>query len=275
MTGSSPGPTWQRPDVVGAYLSERQTLMPLLDVQEDLIRRLFERHPHAVGRFLDVGSGDGAMSELLIGVKRGAEAVLVDFSEPMLERVELRLERISSRWQAIRGDLSDPAWWKGLPAGSYGAAVSAFAIHHLPTARKRSLFVELFELLEPGAMFVNMDYVSVDGPLKGLFDEQMLANAIRAERDRGGERSEEEVERDVIDDGDDDQPDSAEDQVQWLRAAGFEAAEVHFKWAESAVFGAIKPARGSALLGNRVGSAGPGSRVVGSAGPGNPVGGRD
>jgi tRNA (cmo5U34)-methyltransferase len=246
MSGSPPGAVWQRPDLVGAFLSDRQTLMPLLDVQEDLLRRLFVRHGHRVRRFLDVGSGDGAMSELLLGVEPQAEAVLVDFSEPMLERAKGRLECSASSWTAVRGDLSGPAWRAELPSSAYGAAVSAFAIHHLPSDRKRDLFVELFELLEPGAMFVNMDYVSVDGPLRGLWDEQMVANAIQAERDRGGTRSDEEVERDLFDDGDEDRPDRAEDQVQWLRAAGFEQAEVHFKWAEAAIFGAVKPGGGSA-----------------------------
>ena len=31
-------------------------------------------------------------------------------------------------------------------------------------------------------MFVNMDVVTIDGPLQGLFDEQIVANAIAAER---------------------------------------------------------------------------------------------
>jgi ubiquinone/menaquinone biosynthesis C-methylase UbiE len=245
MSGPAPGAVWQRPDLVGAFLTERQTLMPLLDVQEDLLRRLFARHAHGVRRFLDVGSGDGAMSELLLTVHARAEPVLVDFSEPMLERAEGRLERTASHWQAVRGDLSDPAWGAALPSGLYGAAVSAFAIHHLPSERKRALFGELFELLEPGAMFVNMDYVSIDGPLRGVWDEQMVANAIQAERDRGGSRSDEEVERNIIDDGDEDRPDRAEDQVQWLREAGFDGAELHFKWAEAAIFGAVKPGAGS------------------------------
>jgi tRNA (cmo5U34)-methyltransferase len=244
MSDPSPGATWQGPEIVSAFLSERETLMPMLDVQEDLVRRLLARNPHPVTRFLDVGSGDGAFSELVLSVDPGAEAVLVDFSEPMLEGAERRLAGGSASWKTVRGDLSDPSWTTNLPAGSYGAAVSAFAVHHLPAIRKRALFGELFQLLEPGAMFVNMDYVSVGGPLRGLWDEQMVANALRAERDRGGSRSESEIERDLPDDGDDDRPDSAEDQVRWLLDAGFENAEVHFKWAEAAVFGAIKPAGG-------------------------------
>jgi len=240
MSEGSPGATWQRPELVGTFLSERKTLMPLLEVQEDLVRRLLTRHPLPVRRFLDIGSGDGVMSELVLSLHPQAEAVLVDFSPPMLERAELRLARVDARWQIVRGDLSEPTWAGALPAGSYDAAVSAFAIHHLPAARKRALFGELYELLEPGAMFVNMDYVAIEGPLRGVWDEEMLANAVRAERERGGSRSEAELE-DLFDDDEDDRPDSVGDQLRWLREAGFADAEVHFKWAEAAVFGGVKP----------------------------------
>jgi tRNA (cmo5U34)-methyltransferase len=244
MSASSPGAIWQREDLTEAYLSERQILMPLVEIQEDLIRRLLQRQHHPLRRFLDIGSGDGAMSALVLEVEPQAEPVLVDFSVPMLERAERRMARTSVPWQAVRGDLSDPGWRDGLPAGVYGAAISAFAIHHLPAARKRALFAELFDLLEPGAMFLNMDYVSVVGPLVGLFDEQTDANAIEAERRRGGGRTDEQVKREHAQDGDEDRPDSVEDQLQWLRAAGFTEGEVHFKWAEAAVFGAVKPIGG-------------------------------
>jgi tRNA (cmo5U34)-methyltransferase len=244
MSDASPGAAWQRPELVSTFLSERKVMMPLLEVQEDLVRRLLRRHPHPVARFLDLGAGDGAMSELVLSLHPQAEAVLVDFSEPMLAGAEHRLADGPARWRIVRADLSDPAWHVRLPAGGYGAAVSAFAIHHLPAARKQALFAELHALLDPGAIFVNMDYVLIDGPLRGLWEEQLLANALRAERERGGGRSEAELERDLFADDEDDRPDSTEDQVSWLREACFEQVEVNFKWAEAAIFGAVKPAAG-------------------------------
>jgi ubiquinone/menaquinone biosynthesis C-methylase UbiE len=244
MSSPSPGAAWQRPELVGEFLDERQTVLPLIEVQEDLIRRVFERHDHQIERFLDIGSGDGVMSELLLGLVPQAAPVLVDFSEPMLARAGRRLGGSSRRWQVVRGDLSDPSWTSALPPERYDAAISAYAIHHLPAERKRALFLELFELLAPGALFVNMDCVSVQGPLAGVFDEQMVANAVGAEHEHGGGRSEEEIERELLADDEDDRPDSAEDQLDWLRAAGFEGVELHFKWAEAAVFGAVKPGRG-------------------------------
>jgi tRNA (cmo5U34)-methyltransferase len=237
----TPDAAWQQPALVGEFLQERDTLLPMLGVQEDVVRRLFERHRHPVRRFLDVGSGDGAMTELMLGIHGDAEAVLVDFSEPMLERAHARLDGANRRWSAVQADLGAAGWERELPPGGYDAAVSSYAIHHLFPERKRGLFAELFGVLAPGAMFVNVDVVTLEGPLQGTFDEEMASNAIHAEHRRGGTRSDEEVAAQFVSDESEDRPDSAPDQLQWLREAGYEAVELHFKWAEGAVFGGIKP----------------------------------
>jgi tRNA (cmo5U34)-methyltransferase len=242
VSGSAPAPgaSWQQEELAASFAERRRILVPLLELQEDVVAGLFSRSEHPVRRFLDVGAGAGAMSELMLGTGgAGSEShgVLVDFSQPMLDRAAVNLAGYAGRWQAVIGDLNVPAWRDALPHGRYDAVVSGLAIHHLPSERKPALFAEILELLEPGGMFVNMDYVAVDGPLQGLFDEQMRANAVRAERESGGTRHEHEV--DLEDD--DDRPDTVEDQLRWLREAGFQHTEVHFKWAEAAIFGGVKP----------------------------------
>ena len=69
---------WQGSELVQHFLADRQRLLPLIDVQEDLIERIFKRSGHGVERFVDVGSGDGASSELMLRVFPEAQAVLVD-----------------------------------------------------------------------------------------------------------------------------------------------------------------------------------------------------
>jgi tRNA (cmo5U34)-methyltransferase len=224
---------WQRAELAEEFLDRRQQLLPLIDIQEDLVRRVFERRGRPVARFLDIGAGDGAMTALVRRVFPGSEAVLLDFSEPMLTRAGRRLG--GDRWSAVRGDLSTPAWLQELPGGAYDAAVSSYAIHHLTAERKRSLFAELFGLLAPGAMFVNMDVVLIGGPLAGLFDEEILANAA------AGRAGEGHHEHEPFDDHSEDRPDPIDSQLDWLREAGFEDVELHFKWAEGAIFGAVKP----------------------------------
>ncbi|MCW3018971.1 MAG: hypothetical protein JWN10_1279 [Solirubrobacterales bacterium] len=236
---ATPGAHWQHEELAASFAERRRILIPLLELQEDVLTRLFSRSEHPVKRFLDVGAGAGAMSELMLGAGGAgpeSHAVLVDFSQPMLDRAAVNLAGYAGRWQAVTGDLNDPSWRDALPDGRYDAVVSGLAIHHLPPERKPALFAEILEVLEPGGMFVNMDYVAIDGPLRGLFDEQMLANAVRAERDSGGTRHEHEV--DLEDD--DDRPDTVEDQLRWLRDAGFQEVEVHFKWAEAAIYGGMR-----------------------------------
>ena len=227
------GAHWQRSELAEEFLEDRQQLLPLLDVQEDLLRRIFERRGRPLARFIDIGAGDGAMTELVRSIAPDAEAVLVDFSEPMLARAGERLG--DGGWTAARADLSSPTWVKAVPGGAYDAAVSSYAIHHLTAERKRALFTEIFALLAPGAMFVNMDVVKIGGPLEGMFDEEILANAAALHPGRGHEHGE------PLDDHGEDRPDPAGDQLGWLRAAGFVDVELQFKWAEGAIFGATKP----------------------------------
>ena len=82
-----------------------------------------------------------------------------------------------------------------LPPGPFDLVVSALAVHHLDGAGKRDLFSRVARVLEPGGLFVLGDVVVPPEGKKGPIhiDWEM------------------------------DLPDSVEDQLAWLRAAGFEA----------------------------------------------------
>ncbi|HEX4437166.1 MAG TPA: methyltransferase domain-containing protein [Solirubrobacteraceae bacterium] len=226
---------WQRAEIAEEFLQTRQAVLPLIDMQEELVRLLFERRQRGIATFLDLGSGDGAMSQLMRTVAPEASAVLVDFSEPMLARAESRLG--TGGWQAVQGDLSIAGWQRDLPSQSFDAVVSAYAIHHLTSERKRELFVEIHSLLAPGGMCVNMDVVRITGPLDGLFDERIAEAHGEIAHDHASASPGE----DTFGDSAEDRPDPLEDQLTWLREAGFEQVEVHFKWAEGTIFGAVKP----------------------------------
>jgi SAM-dependent methyltransferase len=74
----------------------------------------------------------------------------------MLERLEERFANDPSV-EVVRHDLDAP-----LPAVvvPFDAVVSSFAIHHLTHARKRSLYVEIFDRLAPGGVFCNLEHVA-------------------------------------------------------------------------------------------------------------------
>ncbi len=96
---------------------------------------------------------------------------------------------------------------------------SALAVHHLDGPGKADLFARVAAVLEPGGRFVLADVVVPDDPAEATTPLSP----------------------------DFDLPDRVDDQLAWLRAAGFDPTVA---WAERdlAVIGAVKP-RASAAAG--------------------------
>jgi tRNA (cmo5U34)-methyltransferase len=229
---------WQQEEVVAGFLGDRRDLIPLFDVQAALAKRLIARSGRRVERFLDLGAGDGGFAELLLDLYPDARGVLVDFSEPMLAAAR---KRLGSRCEIVEGDLADAAWRTRISGGPYDAIVSRLAIHHLPDERKRALYAECFELLEPGGLFLNWEHVATGGLAEGLFDEFFRERLLEAEREHEHPRPDDEVLRSYDDAADDDVLCAPEVQCDWLRAIGFENVDTYFKLPGLAIFGGSRP----------------------------------
>src|SRR5665811_796623 len=170
---------------------------------------LLQALPDDIGRFVDLGTGDGRLLALVRGHHPSANAVGLDTSAPMLARAAERFDG-DAQVEIRRRDLGSPLTEVG-PADVF---VSGLAIHHLEDKRKRELFGELYDLLPPGGVFANLDLV-------------------RSASDGLHERFRREIGR-VEDDPTDRLADLAE-QMGWLRGAGFTEVECHFKWLEFAL----------------------------------------
>ena len=245
---TAPGAAWKRPELAAPFVEERRTLLPMIAVQEDLLRRLLTRDGRVVRRFLDVGAGAGAVSEVVLRAHPDATGVLVDFSEPMIEAAHERLAGSRERWTYERADLSSPEWRDVLPAGErYDAILSGFCIHHFPDQRKREIYEECFELLAPGGLFLNWEHVDADPLTRGMFEDYMVERLVEAEESRPNPRTAEVVEREfrarAVADGD--ILADAETQRRWLEEIGFAETGVMFKYCELALFGGVRPSRGA------------------------------
>jgi tRNA (cmo5U34)-methyltransferase len=242
--GEPAGGAWRQVEVARAYLDDRRRAVPLWAEQADLLSRLVDRVERPIRRLLDLGAGDGVLSEIVLDRHPHSEAVLVDFSRPMLDAAASRLESRAGRWQLVEADLSSPEWVAALPAGEpYDAVVSGFCIHHLPHERKRQLYEEVFGLLSAGGAFLNWEHVAVGEWAQGMFDERMVEGLVRLERMRPEPRAPEAVASEYRA-----RPDAAENQLldpqtqcEWLRSIGFERVDVYFRWLELALFGGIRP----------------------------------
>ena len=148
---SMPAEEWTTAEHVLRYL-DRADEYPRRAEGESV---LLEHVPRDARRILDLGTGDGRLLGLLRIDRREMLGVGLDFSELMLDAARQRFAD-DDRVELVEHDLAEP-----LPAlGRFDAVVSSFAIHHLEHERKRSIYGEVFDLLEPGGMFANLEHVA-------------------------------------------------------------------------------------------------------------------
>lgn len=179
---------------------------------------LFEHVPRDARRILDLGTGDGRLLARLQVDRPAMLGVGLDFSERMLTAARERFAG-DGRVELVEHDLSEP-----LPElGRFDAVVSSMAIHHLEHVRKRSLYAEVFGLLEPGGIFANFEHVV--SPTPRLHCAFFAAIGEPIENEDPSDR--------LLD---------VETQLVWLRELGFDDVDCYWKWLEMALLIAVKPA---------------------------------
>jgi tRNA (cmo5U34)-methyltransferase len=210
-----PAEEWTRSEHVHRYLGRADEYPRRAEGE----RVLLEHVPGHARRVLDLGTGDGRLLALLRIDRDGMLGVGLDFSQLMLDAARTRFGG-EERVELVKHDLAEP-----LPAlGRFDAVVSSMAIHHLEHERKRSLYGEVFDLLEPGGVFANFEHVASPSPRLHL----AFFTAI-------GEPLEHEDPSDRLLD--------VETQLAWLRGLGFDDVDCYWKWLEMALLIGVKPAQ--------------------------------
>jgi trans-aconitate methyltransferase len=232
---------WKDPALVRKYLTGIRAAIPLAAEQIDVMLRLIEADGREVRSFLDLGAGAGTLSLAILERWPGARPTLVDYSDPMLEEARSAL---GDGADIVKADLADPVWL-ALVRGSapFDAVVSGYAIHHLEDARKRALYSEVFELLAPGAFFVNIEHVSSSPWLAARFDDLLVDSFYEYDQAIGGGRTREQVATEYVhrEDKHSNILASVEDQCGWLGEIGFADVDCYFKLFELTVFGGRRP----------------------------------
>jgi tRNA (cmo5U34)-methyltransferase len=138
------------------------------------------------GRLLELGTGTGETAVRVLERRLGATLVGIDASADMLAVARDRLPDADLRVARLQ----DP-----LPPGPFDLVFSVLAIHHLDGPGKADLFTRVAAVIADGGRFVIGDVVVPEDPADAVTP---LSPGF-------------------------DLPDRVDDQVVWLREAGFEA----------------------------------------------------
>jgi SAM-dependent methyltransferase len=208
-----PAGEWSGVDHVRRYL-ERADAFPHRAEGE---RVLLDYVAPRVGRVLDLGTGDGRLLALLARKRPHLRGVGLDVSDVMLDAARARFEG-EQRVELVEHDMGSV-----LPElGRFDAVVSSMAIHHLEHDRKRELYAEVFEVLEPGGVFANFEHVA--SPTQRLHVAFYAAIGEPLEHEDPSDR--------LLD---------VETQLCYLRDAGFTDVDCYWKWLEMALLIGVRP----------------------------------
>ena len=245
MTNNRGDTVWQTDEIARHYLTGVRGAIPLAQEQIDVMLRLLSASGRPIKRFVDLGCGDGVFSEVLLDRFPDSSGRLLDFSEPMLVAARERLAPYGDRVRIVSADYSDPSrvGLAGQPA-SIDAVVSGFSIHHQPDSIKKRIYREVFELLAPGGVFVNIEHVaSCSDWAEGLADAHFIDSVCEFHRSRNPDCQRERIARDYVEREDKHANILApvEDQCRWLEQIGFIDADCYLKVFELAVFAGRRP----------------------------------
>lgn len=205
----SPTSEWQTIEHALAYLARADKLPHRTEGEKVLLEQI----PITAKRVLDLGTGDGRLLALIRLNNPAVYGVALDFSDPMIEQAK-KLFANDRKVSVIKHDFSLP-----LPAdqlGRFDAVVSSLAIHHLTHPRKKQLYTEIFNLLNPKGVFCNLEHVS--SATENLHWKFVASIGWTPEMEDPSNK--------LLD---------VHTQLQWLREIGFVDVDCAWKWLELAL----------------------------------------
>jgi tRNA (cmo5U34)-methyltransferase len=230
---------WAREDFSKNYLDKADIYIPerrkMISLVSSLVAFFCEgKKDH---RMLDLGCGDGVLTEELLKLGSSMIPTLVDGSVPMLQKSKERLKAYP-HISYVNASFHDLLEGKKV-LGMFDFCISSHAIHHLEMHEKAALFKFVAGHLNSGGRFINADVVLPPARELEAWYFALWKDWMQHMMDQAGITNE--TPNDVIrrykDPASMNKPDTLDVQLTALRDAGFQEVDCYHKNGIFAVFG--------------------------------------
>jgi|SRR5579859_7424066 len=228
---------WKSEEVVKSFAAQAEQRERERADQLTLVARLLPFGRDDAFTFLDLGAGTGAAARAVLAEYPSATAILADFSTQMMAEGEHHLAPYTGRYRYVEFDMLSSDWPAEIPV-PLDAVVSALSIHHLPDARKQTIFAEIRQRLKPNGWYINYDPIRApDAAIEAHWERvndryDPQAPYKRTHRSELEQARYENHVRYMI---------PLEPQLQWLREAGFADIDVFWKRLDWVIYGGRNP----------------------------------
>ncbi|WCN38803.1 class I SAM-dependent methyltransferase [Aneurinibacillus uraniidurans] len=204
-------------EIASKYDEQRKKLIPCFDDFYSIAVSA-AKTANDSPNILDVGAGTGLLSDFVMEKYPKASLTLVDISEKMLEMARVRFEKYPNVTYIVddytKHDFTE----------KFDVVISSLSIHHLTDMEKKNLYERIFSLLKADGVFVNADQVLGS---TSYIDELYKTDWKQKVENSGLARQEimSAYERTKLD-----KMSTLEEQISWLKEAGFSDVDCMYKY---------------------------------------------
>ncbi len=179
-------------------------------------------------RVLDLGCGNGILSELVFGKLPRARVVGFDLTEKMLQAYRQKLARFAGRFSLQSGD------FRVDPIGSdYDIILAGLTLHHLTWPEREAFYRRLYAALNSGGRFIARDIIIDEDREVSEYHSFQWKKFMRSQGEDPEFWYAKHLEKD--------HPMTLTDHFSWLKEAGFTKTACHWRLYNFAVTSAEKP----------------------------------
>jgi tRNA (cmo5U34)-methyltransferase len=210
------------------YDARRRTFIPCFDDFYETSISFLSYRRKDFRNILDLGAGTGLLTKYLHDKFPDAAYTLTDISEQMLDVAK-------KRFAGLPGFLFEAFdYTNAFPDKKYDLVSSALSIHHLDDNDKAILYKKIFNALEDGGYFINLDQFNPASDIMNNMYEGWWTEFIKK-----GNLSEEEIsglkKRRALD-----REDTVAGSIGKLKDAGFRIADCFYSYMKFGVIIAVK-----------------------------------